>query len=137
MMFVMYHPSTGEIVGTSSVEPMMFPDIAFIEAELPDALLEKIDPQTKTIVRKSVAEVTAAKLPKDHEIASAIAAELSSTDQYMMPDRPITDAKRAVWATYRQALRDLSKLQDVAAMVAAFPAHPDGAPLPLCISKAS
>jgi len=34
-------------------------------------------------------------------------AKLAKTDYTQMPDAPLTDAKKAEWATYRQALRDL------------------------------
>jgi len=32
---------------------------------------------------------------------------LAMSDWTQLPDNPLTDAKRAEWATYRQALRDL------------------------------
>ena len=32
---------------------------------------------------------------------------LKNSDWRMLPDSPLTDAQRAAWATYRQALRDL------------------------------
>jgi hypothetical protein len=52
--------------------------------------------------------------------------ELCSTDEFMSADRPLPDEKRAAWTSYRQALRDLSKLQDANAMLSAFPSRPDG-----------
>ena len=33
--------------------------------------------------------------------------ELSRTDWTQLPDSPLSDSKKAEWATYRQALRDL------------------------------
>jgi len=39
--------------------------------------------------------------------------KLAKTDYTQMPDAPLTGAKKADWATYRQALRDLpSQYQD-------------------------
>lgn len=37
---------------------------------------------------------------------------LTSCDWTQMPDSPLTDAKKAEWATYRQALRDLPSTTD-------------------------
>jgi hypothetical protein len=34
-------------------------------------------------------------------------AKLKGSDWTQMPDSPLTDSKKAEWATYRQALRDL------------------------------
>ena len=34
-------------------------------------------------------------------------AKLSASDWTQMPDSPLTDSKKAQWATYRQTLRDL------------------------------
>jgi hypothetical protein len=65
--------------------------------------------------------------PSREMIGCIVYSELCNTDGLMPHDRPMSDAKRAVWATYRQALRDLSKLPDAAAMLAAFPARPDDA----------
>ena len=33
--------------------------------------------------------------------------KLAATDWTQMPDSPLSDSKKAEWATYRQALRDL------------------------------
>ena len=69
--------------------------------------------------------------PSREMINCIIYSELCNTDSLMPPDRAMSDEKRASWATYRQALRDLSKLPDVAAMIAAFPMRPDGVdPIP-------
>ena len=35
--------------------------------------------------------------------------ELTSTDWTQLPDSPLTEAKRAEWAIYRQALRDITE----------------------------
>lgn len=59
------------------------------------------------------------------EVACAIYAELCATDQYMVPDRPMSDDKRQAWRNYRQTLRDLSKLP-VDQRIIAWPQRPDG-----------
>ncbi|UFX41784.1 phage tail assembly chaperone [Bradyrhizobium sp. 41S5] len=56
-------------------------------------------------------------------IVLAVSAELASTDQYMVPDRPV--ANRDAWAAFRQALRDLSSLSDAPTMARNWPARPD------------
>lgn len=40
-------------------------------------------------------------------LRSARTRELSNTDWTQVPDSPLSDSKKAEWATYRQALRDL------------------------------
>ena len=38
--------------------------------------------------------------------------KLKDSDWTQLPDSPLSDAKKAEWATYRQALRDLTKKWD-------------------------
>lgn len=74
----------------------------------------------------------------EFRLRGAIAAELLATDQFVMPDRPMSEEVRDAWQVYRQQLRDLSKLPGTSAdKWAAWPSRPDGkapnvlaAPLP-------
>lgn len=61
------------------------------------------------------------------KLRGAIATELQATDQFTVPDRPISDEVREAWFVYRQALRDLSKLAGTTNdKWAAWPERPDG-----------
>lgn len=59
------------------------------------------------VVTKKLKKVT----PPPQNIAGMIRQQriglLASTDWTQMPDSPLSEAKRAEWAAYRQALRDL------------------------------
>ena len=47
-----------------------------------------------------------------HELRYTRAARLAACDWTQLPDSPLTGAKRAEWAAYRQALRDLPETAD-------------------------
>jgi hypothetical protein len=122
--------SDGEIVahGTATVAPsdgcavFTFPDGLQVT---PDRDLHKIDIEYGGFVNKTPEETAASRLPTLSEIQMAIRDELAATDQFtMVADRPVP--LRAAWVTYRQALRDLSKIPTTAAQLAAWPAHPLG-----------
>ena len=51
---------------------------------------------------------------------------LLESDWTVMPDSPLTDAKKAEWSTYRQALRDITKTEpvDMALSNITFPTKP-------------
>jgi hypothetical protein len=93
---------------------------------MPDPLLHRVDLTTLELVDKTPEERAIAAMPTAAEVRQAIARELRATDQYMAPDRPLSDTARAIWATYRQALRDLSKLRGLPEMLAFWPVRPDG-----------
>lgn len=63
-------------------------------------------------------------------------AELRATDEYMVPDRPMTEEMRDQWRLYRQALRDFGTLKTALEMIAAWPERPDGRD-PLCNLRAA
>jgi hypothetical protein len=78
------------------------------------------------LIEKTDAEKAVALLPTLFDVKAAIYAELCATDALMLPDRPLTEVARTAWSTYRQTLRDLSKLPGVPEMTAAWPIRPDG-----------
>jgi hypothetical protein len=78
------------------------------------------------LIEKNDAEKAVALLPTPFEVKAAIYAELCATDAWAMPDRPMTDTTRSAWTTYRQTLRDLSKLASPTEMIVAWPVRPDG-----------
>ena len=50
---------------------------------------------------------------------------LSESDWTQLPDSPLTEAQRAEWATYRQALRDITETYADNLLEAEFPVSPD------------
>jgi hypothetical protein len=124
----------GEIVAVSNSEPTAINEGFAVLSKVihdgahfvPDHLSQKVDWDADDVVEMLPWEMAAARAPKSHELRIAIASELAATDQYLAPDRPGTAAKRAAWETYRQALRDLSKLDGPGAMVKAWPERPSG-----------
>lgn len=124
---ICYDPQTGEIrqIDNGSAPPSI-DGVDVISHELPDEhsmreflLTSIVDVATKEIKQRICAG------PSDVEVAALIASELSGTDQYMMPDRTVSNL--ADWIAYRQQLRDLSKIYGTASeRLAAFPVRPDG-----------
>ena len=49
---------------------------------------------------------------------------LQQSDWTQLPDSPLSDAKRAEWATYRQALRDITETYADNLLEAEFPDPP-------------
>lgn len=92
-----------------------------------DFARHKIDLKTLKLIEMSDAEKANARLPSDIEVRCAIEAELSRTDSFAVPDRPLTDNERGAWKVYRQVLRELSQMAPPAQMVKAWPIRPDGA----------
>ena len=52
-------------------------------------------------------------------------AYLAECDWTQLPDSPLTEAERAEWATYRQALRDITETYADNLLEAEFPVRPD------------
>jgi hypothetical protein len=78
------------------------------------------------VVEMTELEWRAANAATPAEVKLARDNELRATDEYVTPDRPLSDAARLAWQGYRQALRDLGARDTARAMIAAWPARPDG-----------
>jgi hypothetical protein len=66
-------------------------------------------------------------LPDEETISVVRAARnhlLSESDWTQLPDAPLTETKRAEWATYRQALRDITETYSNNLLEAEFPRKP-------------
>ena len=50
---------------------------------------------------------------------------LSRSDWTQLPDSPLTEAKRAEWATYRQELRDITEIYAENLLDTEFPNQPE------------
>lgn len=131
---VHYRAADGEIVGYENCEPPSSqPDCLILSVDTEDepgscfnGVIYKVDLDIREIVEKTDAEKQSKKLPSNLDTRAAIASELERTDSYMVPDRPLSDVDRAAWKTYRQSLRDLSKITDTRDRIKAWPIRPDG-----------
>ena len=113
MKYYTIYNESGEIVrfGQTKANDLSSIQLAdgmqIIELQSPqDAHLYKVI--NGEIVRKSDAEIAGTNLPKDLAIFRGGRDELlKSSDWTQAADSPLSDAKKAEWATYRQQLRDL------------------------------
>jgi hypothetical protein len=92
----------------------------------------RVDPNSKQIVERDATEKAIIKAAEVAALVRArIAADLARTDHTQLPDYPISPAQRVAWATYRQALRDLSKKGLTGdQQLSEWPAAPDVRPAP-------
>jgi len=113
MNFIFYD-SNGNITGTGHVSES---GRNLIDVPSGESILEVSDPVTNTnrykvvdgaVVSKSDSELQTI---DDADLAKLIKKdrdnELFLTDWTQLPGGPLTDSKKAEWATYRQTLRDL------------------------------
>lgn len=138
MLVIHYHKTTGQISawGTGDSKSSHFPDheIVRLDVDTPDPVRHKI--VAGRMIERTAAEIAEANRPTVSQVSSAISRELAATDEFMVSDRPLSDAVRAAWGSYRQALRDLSKLPDPISQVKAWPTRPDAAdPIPSLRSR--
>lgn len=127
MINVHYRTTDGEIFGfDNSLSPIKQNGCEIASFEIsPNPKTQKIDLATLQLIEKTAAEQELVNQPTLVDVQSTIFKQLSDTDSFMLPDRPLSIEIRAAWVTYRQALRDLSKLDGPAAMVQAWPTRPD------------
>jgi hypothetical protein len=127
MIIIHYHEDTGRIAawGSADAEHSFLPHHRIIrfDGDFP------INPKRQKISNDEIVDVPASELeawnmPLLGEVAALIENTLSATDQYMVPDRNVPNVNE--WKTYRQALRDLSKLPTVSQMIASWPLDPNG-----------
>lgn len=137
---LLYRTETGAIFGVetspSKVLPAGWGSISVDDqGVLPTSKTHRIDVTTDphVMVELTAAERADADKPSDIEVVARIAQELAGTDQFMVPDRPITGDQRSAWTAYRQELRDLSKadlargrVRTTVEMVQDWPVRPDG-----------
>lgn len=134
--YLLYILKTGAIFGYETSPSVDLPDgwgslTVEIDGAVPTSLTHRV--VDHTLVELSQIERANALAPTASEVRAIISEELASTDQYMVPDRPLLDQQRSAWIAYRQAIRDLSKPQDdlgraftAVEMVTAWPSRPDG-----------
>ena len=60
--------------------------------------------------------------PEQDQFFAKRAGLLDGSDWTQLPDAPLTTTKKAEWATYRQAIRDLGDTSDFASIT--FPDEP-------------
>ena len=101
-----YLKSTGQIISTRNINSS--DDIGhldttvygYVEGEY-ETLVKKWDGSSVVDYDNYVSGTNAAKVRLRRNIL------LQDTDWTQMPDSPLSDSKKAEWATYRQALRDM------------------------------
>lgn len=73
----------------------------------------KYDIATGTIVRLEQSIIDARQANHDWEMLRGVRdSKLAASDWTQAADSPLTDAKKAEWRTYRQALRDITDTSD-------------------------
>lgn len=115
MYRILYHRETGLIERCMKMSDEMLaknlannPHWAYLDGYLPNASKKRVNLDTMQI------EDRAAFVPVVADyIRSKRARLLANSDWTQMPDSPLSEAKRAEWAVYRQALRDLPDTQAV------------------------
>ena len=104
-MYVVYEIASGRVISSHSKEPIADSEYAVIFKEDYNAV-QDIYYNTElgsftgpTDAEQDALDMQSLRLQRD--------ALLTQSDWTQMSDSPLTDAKKAEWATYRQALRDL------------------------------
>ncbi|MGK7056943.1 phage tail assembly chaperone [Bradyrhizobium sp. 1050_B9_N1_2] len=128
-MNIHYNVTTGQIMSHGSAIYECCSDSYLPGCKVLMRDYDSIDPKTEKIDL-----VLLEKVPKTEpdpfpmfDVKAAVSRELADTDKFVLPDFPISDAARAAWIGYRQALRDSSKGRATPAdVLAAIPARPDG-----------
>lgn len=104
---------SGEIIKSGSTSQ---PDLSHIELQSGESILEvaaPIDPHlyrvlSGQIIRKSEEEISQINAPKEAALFKGTRnIMLAECDWTQAADSPLSEAKKAEWATYRQQLRDL------------------------------
>lgn len=130
-LHIHYRPSDGEILAWETSEVPGNADgcerlVVEDHAGGIDPKKQKIDVASLALVDKTEEENRSALVPTEHAVKSAIFRELQHTDSFVLLDRPMDDELKTRWRSYRQTLRDLSKLETPLAMIEAWPTRPDG-----------
>lgn len=141
ILHLLYRTETGAIFAIETSPSTALPsDIGSIsvpdQGVIPTSRTHRIDVTATphSLVELTEAERLDANRPNNVEVTIGVARELAVTDQFMAPDRPMSEDQRAAWTAYRQALRDLSKSDPVRGrvrttveMIQDWPIRPDGA----------
>ena len=110
--YVIYNVASKQVIGTfvcseqSIIEGNIKDGQSFIEGELDYSRIECAKVLDGNIIYSKTVEQSNEE--KNADIFKAMRNSLlAQSDWTQAPDGPLTDAKKAEWATYRQALRDL------------------------------
>jgi hypothetical protein len=107
MYRILYDTTTGKIHSSRRIPDHMLQNnikenMAYINGFCPDPQTHKIDLETLQMVSLPPVQIDPYKYLRIHREA-----KLKSCDWTQGADSPLSEAKKAEWATYRQALRDL------------------------------
>lgn len=114
--FTVYESETGKIIKvlTQSREPVLKDGQGFVEGNYPDDLFDIINghpvESVKDTARVPPAEEKEIKDQQTPEGSVRFERDtlLQKSDWTQMPDSPLDAAQRALWAAYRQSLRDVT-----------------------------
>ena len=108
MYRTIYDKNTGKIIICRRISDELlaqrfaqFPEQAALDVYTADVNNNKVDLETLTVVSDPITE------DLNHWMRTRRKAELISCDWTQAADSPLSSSKKAEWATYRQALRDM------------------------------
>ena len=108
MYRTIYNKTTGSIIISRKISDELLaerlaknPNQGAINVYTADVTNSKVDLDTLTVVANPQTQ------DLNHWLRTKRKADLISCDWTQTTDAPLTDSKKAEWATYRQALRDL------------------------------
>lgn len=118
-MIVVYNTKTGVITSWGNFDPALNTPAGHDYIETDTA---PVNQMVNVKTRKLVADKAAITEAQWAEVRRIRDMRITATDYLIMPDYPISEDARAALATYRQALRDVTKQADPTAI--SWPDYP-------------
>ena len=85
----------------------------YVQDTFSNYTLDQLEVVNGAVVAKSQSDIDAANTTEEWRKLRVTRDDLlSASDWTQSPDSPLTDAKKAEWRTYRQALRDITDTSD-------------------------
>lgn len=85
----------------------------YVQDTFSNYTLDQLEVVNGAVVAKSQSDIDAANITEEWRKLRVTRDDLlSACDWTQSPDSPLTDAKKAEWRTYRQALRDITDTSD-------------------------
>ncbi len=85
----------------------------YVQDTFSNYTLDQLEVVNGAVVAKSQSDIDAANTTEEWRKLRVTRDDLlSASDWTQSPDSPLTDAKKAEWRTYRQALRDITNTSD-------------------------
>lgn len=116
-MFAFYDTNTGEILSivNASSQPVAPSGHGYVNYTHDKADMHKYQVSNGALQKKSQSTIDAMERTEaEQRLRRKRNQMLANTDWTQSPDSPLTDAKKAEWRVYRQALRDITGTTDPA-----------------------